>query len=128
MVKERIKFKFEGVGIVECEVSDEKNPDTARAILNALPIESTANRWGEEVYFSTNISLGEEKAKQVVNVGDIAYWPPGNAICLFFGPTPVSKGNEPRAYSPVNVFGKVIEGLELLRKVKSGTKVKVTKA
>jgi hypothetical protein len=128
MAKQRIKFEFEGIGIVEGEVVDEENPSTAKAILNALPIKSVANRWGEEVYFSTNISISEERAKQVVDVGDIAFWPPGNAICLFFGPTPVSKGNEPRAFSPVNVFGKVVKGLELLKKVKSGTKVMVSKA
>ncbi len=122
----KIKFTFEGVGEVVGEVSPDRSPKTYEALLKALPFESTASRWGEEVYFSTPVSVGEENAVEVVEFGTIAYWPPGNALCLFFGPTPVSRRpDEIRPYSPVNVLGKVIEGIETLKKVGGGTKVRV---
>ncbi|MCZ7393110.1 MAG: cyclophilin-like fold protein, partial [Candidatus Methanoperedens sp.] len=73
-----------------------------------LPFESTAHRWGEEIYFDIPLDLKLENGKEVLDVGDIAYWPPGKNMCIFFGPTPSSKGGEVRAYSAVSVFGKVI--------------------
>jgi len=112
---------------VEAEVNREINPRTVEAVIKALPIESTANRWGDEVYFETPVKLGEENSQTAVKVGDIAYWPPGNALCIFFGPTPVTKGNEPRAYSPVNVIGKVLGDPLVFKEVKTGEKVKVIK-
>ena len=120
----RLKLVFERAGTVVVELTGE-NPRTVEALRRALPFESRARRWGDEVYFETPAVAGEEKASELVNVGDVAYWPPGRALCLFFGPTPVSRPGEIRSASPVNVIGRVVEGLETLRKVVSGERVRV---
>lgn len=102
---------------------------TADAIWRALPLEGSANLWGDEIYFRIPVSLQEEKdARAVVDVGSLAYWPPGNAFCIFFGPTPASSGSESRAASPVNVFGQVEGDSTLFRSVGDGAKVTVTAA
>jgi len=100
---------------------------TAEAIWAALPIKSEANRWGDEIYFSIPVSLEAENAREVVSAGDLGYWPPGNAFCIFFGPTPVSKGREIRPASPVNVFGKIIGDAKVLRQVASGAEITINK-
>lgn len=98
-------------------------------MLNALPIESTAERWGDEIYFSTPVRIGLENAQETVEMGDVAYWPPGSSICIFFGPTPVSRTPEEiRPASPVNVFGKIIGDPKIFDKVKSGDKIRVEPA
>ena len=90
---------------LEAELNDSA---TARQIWEALPISSSVATWGEEVYFDCGVSCAEEDgARTVVTAGEIAYWPPGKALCVFFGPTPASRGEEIRAASKVNVFGKV---------------------
>jgi len=123
MKKIRIKV---GDVIVEGEL---KETETAKRIWEALPISSTAERWGDEIYFSTGVSVElEEGASEVVELGDIAYWPPGKAICLFFGKTPVSRGDEIRAASPVNVFGKMIGDFKELRRCGDGDRVLVERA
>ena len=100
---------------------------TASKILEALPFESSANVWGDEIYFDIPLSLAQEPdARAEVEVGDLAYWPAGPAFCIFFGPTPVSTGDQPRAYSPVNVFGRVLGDAMQLKGVPSGAEVKVT--
>ncbi len=88
---------------LSAEWSDE-SPETRAAIEEALPIEGDATRWGEELYFRSDIDLPAESPRAEVEPGTLAYWPQGNAICLFWGPTPASTGDEPRAASPVNVF------------------------
>jgi hypothetical protein len=99
---------------------------TARAIWGRLPLEAQANVWGEEIYFEVPVQLPQEpEARQEVEVGALAYWPVGNAVCIFFGPTPVSEGSTPRAYSPVNVFGKVDGDAKVFRAVADGAAVKV---
>lgn len=98
---------------------------TARAIWNALPIDGRANLWGDELYFSTPVELAEEQAQEVVEVGDVAYWPPGNAVCIFWGRTPASHADEPRAASPVNVFGRIAASADRLASIKSGTPVRL---
>ena len=101
---------------------------TGKAILAALPLESRANVWGEEIYFDVPVSMASEpEAREVVNVGDLGYWPMGSAFCIFFGPTPVSQGTEPRAYSPVNVFGQVQGDATILTQIQDGALVKVTR-
>jgi len=100
---------------------------TAEAVWQALPIKGKANRWGEEIYFSIPVSLEEENAREVVSAGDLGYWPPGTAFCIFFGPTPMSRGQEIRPASPVNVFGKIIGDAKVLRRVTSGTEITITK-
>ncbi|PUA34125.1 MAG: hypothetical protein B9J98_01720 [Candidatus Terraquivivens tikiterensis] len=122
-----VLLEFKGLGSVKAELVESLNPKTVAAILKSLPLESTAMRWGDEVYFEIPVSVGEENTKTVMEVGELAYWPPGRAIAIFFGPTPVSESGEPRAYSPCNPVGKVVEGIEVLKKVKSGMLVKLTK-
>ncbi len=123
----RLKITFpESIGEVIVELID-KNPKTRDAFLSAVPFESRAQRWGDEIYFSTPVELGQENAQEVVEKGDVAYWPPGNALCIFFGPTPVSSPGEIRPASPVNVFGRVVGDLERLKRVRSGEKVIVEK-
>jgi hypothetical protein len=79
------------------------NPETRAAIEAELPLSGEATRWGEELYFRTPVDVGTENASTTVPVGAVAYWPQGNAVCLFWGPTPASTGEEPRAAAPVNV-------------------------
>lgn len=111
---------------LEAELNDSQ---TARAILDALPLEGSANIWGDEIYFSIPLHVSESPdARQEVNVGDLAFWPVGDAFCIFFGPTPVSTGEVPKAYSPVNVFGRITGDPALLKQVSNGDPVRVTKA
>ena len=110
---------------VEAELNDSK---TAEKIWELLPIEGRVNTWGEEIYFSIGEKMELEKeASEVVAKGDLAYWPPGQAFCIFFGKTPASCGDEIRAASPVNVFGKVIDDVKILKKVKSYNKIIIKK-
>jgi len=99
---------------------------TANKVWEALPITGNMNVWGDEIYFPIPVDAElEQNATEVVNLGDIAYWPKGKAMCIFLGKTPASTGDEPRAVSPVNVIGG-IEGVEtLLGKVKQGDTINV---
>ena len=93
------------------------------AILKSLPIEPTANRWSDEVYFTVNVGFKtEEISKEVVELGDVAYWILGDAICLFFGKTPISD-DEIRPAGAVNVIGRVVQGLKELKKVRDEDRV-----
>ena len=116
-----IKIKAGGIEAT-AELNETK---TAQAIWEALPIKGYANRWGDEIYFSIPLSLEEEDTQELVNIGDLGYWPPGTALCLFFGPTPISKGKEIRPASPVNVFGRIIGDASVLRQVASGTEITI---
>ncbi|HQD39780.1 MAG: hypothetical protein GX766_03340 [Firmicutes bacterium] len=120
------KILIEAGGVkLEAELNESK---TAQAIYEALPLEARGSRWGDEIYFSTPVKLGpEEGARAEVEVGALAYWPPGNAFCIFFGPTPASTGSQPQAASPVNVFGRVLGDATLLKDTPHGVKVKVSK-
>ena len=102
---------------------------TASAIYEALPLESEVNVWGDEIYFDIPLQLDlEADAREEVAVGDLAYWPSGPAFCIFFGPTPVSRGGEPRAYSPVNVFGRVEGDAAVFKSVANGASIRIDKA
>lgn len=107
---------------MEAELNDS---NTAGTIWEVLPIEREANRWGEEIYFSIPVKLEEENAKEIVEEGDLGYWPSGSGFCIFFGPTPVSKPGEIRPASPVNVFGKVLGDAKKFSQVKDGEKIKI---
>ncbi len=101
---------------------------TAKAIYGILPLSGTANVWGDEVYFSIPLQLEQAgDARQEVEAGDLGYWPAGNAFCIFFGPTPVSINEKPRAYSPVNVFGRITGDTSILKKVRSGETLRISK-
>ena len=109
---------------VQAELNDS---DTARNIWDSLPIEGTANLWGDEIYFDISLEIDpEEDARAEVDIGDLGYWPLGPAFCIFFGRTPVSTGDKPKAYSPVNVFGRVTGDPALFKAVSQGVIVKVT--
>jgi len=101
------------------------NTRTAQAIWEALPIKGRVNLWGDEIYFSIPLSLQLEAGQEVVNIGDLGYWSDGNAFCIFFGPTPVSQGDEIRPASPVTVFGKVISDANTFKKIAEGTKITI---
>ena len=101
---------------------------TASEIWDALPITARANIWGDEIYFAIPVHRAEENAKATVGLGDLGYWPPGNAFCIFYGPTPMSRGDEIRPASPVNIVGKVVGDAKAFNQVSSGTKVTITEA
>ena len=101
---------------------------TAEAIWNALPLEAKASTWGDEVYFDIGVTVAAERPQEVVAVGDVAYWPPGRAFCIFFGRTPASTGHEPRAASGVNVCGRVVGDPTLFKKVRAGATITLERA
>ncbi len=96
---------------------------TADAIWQALSLSSNVNVWGDEIYFAIPVKIGLEKGQEVVGLGDLGYWPPGSAFCIFFGATPVSGEGEIRAASPVNIFGKLIDDPKVFKGVKQGEKI-----
>jgi len=111
---------------VEAELSEAK---TAQLIWEALPIEAKANLWGEEIYFAIPVKTGlETGSREVVSPGELGYWPTGHAFCIFFGPTPASRGDEIRAASAVNIIGKVLSDPKVFLKVKDGAKVTLERA
>ncbi len=111
---------------VEAELNESK---TAQLIWENLPIEGKSNLWGEEIYFSIPVKAeAEPGAREVVSAGELGYWPPGHAFCIFFGPTPASRGDEIRAASAVNPIGRVISDPKVFRKAKEGAKILLEKA
>jgi hypothetical protein len=106
----------------EAELNDTR---TAQAIWETLPIKGRVNLWGDEIYFSIPFSLEPELGQELVSLGDLGYWPDGNAFCIFFGPTPVSQGDEIRPASPVTVFGKVIGDATAFKKIAEGMKITI---
>ncbi len=102
---------------------------TAAAIWDALPITSTADTWGDEIYFTIPVQVElDDTAREVVGKGDLGFWPSGPAFCIFFGPTPASRGAEIRPASAVNVFGRITVDVAALRKISSGSAIRVEKA
>jgi hypothetical protein len=126
-ISKKIKIITDITGCVEAELLEEKNPVTVNAIWKALPFNSRAQTWGDEIYFSIPVKLNEENAKSTVEFGDIGYWPPGQGFCIFFGPTPISSKNEIRPANPVNVFGKLKNDPTIFKKVKSGDSIRIEK-
>ena len=107
-------------------VADLNDSATADSVWRGLPISARASTWGDEIYFSTPVKhAGDPRAKDVVPLGAVGYWPPGNALCLFFGPTPVSKAGEPRGASPITVVGQIEGDCKVLKAVASGAQVTV---
>ena len=107
---------------LDAELNESK---TAKLIAAALPIEARGNIWGDEIYFGIPVKTGAEKPHEVVEIGDLGYWPPGNAFCIFFGPTPASHGDEIRPASPVNLVGKVLDDAKKLKQVADGEIVRI---
>jgi len=104
----KIRLDIPKVSTIDIELDDELAPKTVSSFLSCLPITIRINKWGEELYTNeTPVSVRSENSKSLVNLMDVAYWPQGKAICLFFGPTPIGKKGEIKPYSPVNVIGKI---------------------
>ena len=108
--------------VAAAELNDTK---AATAIWTALPLEARGQTWGDEIYFGIGIRAEAETPKEVVALGDLAYWPPGSAFCIFFGPTPMSQGDEVRPASPVTVVGRVLSNAGVFKKVAAGTTVRL---
>ncbi len=105
-----------------------KDTPTAKKVFEQLPFAGTAQLWGDEIYFDIpllDIAL-EADAKEVVEIGDVGFWVAGSAIAIFFGPTPLSHNDEPRAAEPINVFGKIIGSTDELHDVKEGEFIYMT--
>ena len=117
------------ITISNLSVSAELNSSiSADKIWEALPLSGSANVWGDEIYFEIPVSLKEvSDAQQEVEVGTLAYWPPGSALCVFFGKTPVSTSDKPKAYSPVNVLGSVDGDSKVFKIVKAGDQIVIDK-
>ena len=101
---------------------------TATAVWEALPLTIPGQTWGDEIYFSIPVTAKPESPRETVEMGDLAFWPPGTAFCIFFGPTPASRGDEIRPASAVNVFGRVQGDPTVFKRVRSGTTVRVERA
>ena len=114
-------------GKISCEATL-NDSRTADAIWRALPIEGRGSVWGDEIYFSIPVTCDPESPRETVEMGDLAYWPPGSAFCIFFGPTPASRGAEIRPASPVNVFGRVDGDPTVFKAVRGSGPVKVERA
>jgi hypothetical protein len=118
-----IQIHVQGLEL-EAELTD---TGCARKIHEALPIEGTGNTWGDEIYFDIGVECElDETASEVVELGDIGYWPSGRAICLFYGPAPLSHGDEIRPASPVNIIGRILGDPTILRQVRSGSGVMIS--
>ncbi|HOK56563.1 MAG TPA: cyclophilin-like fold protein [bacterium] len=118
-----VKIKFEREEI-ECEIFE---TELGKKIIDALPFSSKARLWGKEIYFEIPVSSEIKNPKNEVEKGDIGYWPDGKCMCLFFGPTPISKGDKIIPASSVEIIGKIKSDLKILENVKSGEKIKVEK-
>ena len=124
----KVKISSKSIGSVNAELTDEYSPKTFELVLNALPIESKVSRWGDEIYFPIPVKFSEENPKEVVSKGTIAYWPPGNSLCIFWGPTPISSSEEEiRPASPVNVIGKIVGDPSIFSKMREGDVIRIEK-
>ncbi|MFB5597765.1 MAG: cyclophilin-like fold protein [Nitrosopumilaceae archaeon] len=109
---------------IQLELDDSDSPNTVKAFQDSLPFTVGINLWGEEIYTDESpVNVAEENSKPLVELNDVAYWPTGKAICLFFGPTPIGKKGEIKPYSPVNVIGKITSpDKKILSKIRDGSK------
>ena len=111
-----------GAVTLDAELNGSKS---AAAIAAALPIEAKAQTWGDEIYFDIGLTLAGESPQEVVALGDLGYWPPGQAFCIFFGPTPMSRGDEIRPASAVNVVGRMVGDARAFKPVRAGSRVRI---
>ena len=118
----KIEIKFEHLSF-HAELNDSP---TSNELWKHLPLESQVNTWGEEIYFEIPLNMPQEPdAHEIVEIGELGYWPVGQAFCIFFGPTPVSTDERPRAYSPVNILGKIMGDCEQLKSIQNQEKVRL---
>lgn len=116
----RILIQFEGFSLP----ANLNDSPTSQALIQVLPIDCQVNTWGEEIYFEIPVDMPQEPgAREIVSVGTLGYWPLGKAFCIFFGPTPISNDQRPRAYSPVNIIGDILGDCKNLLSVQNKDKV-----
>lgn len=121
-MRQTITIQVESI-VLAAELYDS---DGARTFAAALPLEVTMSRWGEEYYGNCGLSLpAAPDARDVMEIGELAYWPPGSALCIFFGPTPASRGGEPRAASAVNPLGRILDDCSRLRALQASVRVRL---
>jgi len=124
-MKHKVEILIPKLKNIEIELDDSNSPSTVKKLFDSLPFTVGLNLWGDEIYTNESpIIENEENAKSVVELNDVAYWPTGKAICLFFGPTPIGKKGEIKPYSPVNVIGKILNpDKSVLKKIANGLEV-----
>ncbi len=122
-MKFKVSIEIPKLENIKLELDDSNSPMTVKAFLASLPFTVGLNVWGEEIYTDESpVKVAEENSKPLVELNDVAYWPTGKAICLFFGPTPIGKKGEIKPYSPVNVIGKIVSPEKnILSKIRDGT-------
>ena len=118
----KIVFKTKNFGFY----AELNNTPAAKEISKRLPINAIVYRWGDEIYVDTGIDASPEGATLNINVGDVAYWPEGKCLCVFFGPTVISTGEKPVPASPVVVIGKTLASPEELRRVEENEKINIS--
>ena len=123
-MKRQIRIKAGSVTVL-AELFNTKNAET---IWQALPFKNKVNTWGDEIYFSIPLKMDLEAGQEIVDSGDLGYWPPGSAFCIFFGPTPMSNQDEIRAASAVDIFGRLEDDPKLFKKVTDGEEIVVERA
>jgi len=123
-VKYNIEVEISKLKNIKLELDNSQSPNTVKSFLDCLPFTVELNLWGEEIYTSESpINEKEENSKAVFELNDVAFWPSGKAICLFYGSTPIGKKDEIKPYSPVNVIGKIINpDKSILSKINDGAK------
>ena len=121
-----LKMTHIRIQIGEIEIYGAVNDsDVAKSVVSVLPINSSFNTWGDEIYFPIPIELDITDGQEVVLAGDIAYWPPGHALCIFYGETPASRDGEIRAASEVYVIGNIQADADVLKSVDKGAKISI---
>ena len=123
-MKRQIRIKTDPVTVV----AELYNTKASEAIWKALPFSSKVNTWGDEIFFSIPLKLELEAGQEIVGLGDLGYWSPGSAFCIFFGPTPMSTEGEIRAASAVDIFGKLEDDPNVFKKVKDGEEIVIERA
>ena len=119
-----IRIRVGDVGL-DAELNDS---ETAKAIAGILPYTGSFNTWGDEIYFSIPVEVGPEDGQETVSLGDLGYWPPGNAFCVFYGKTPASQGDEIRPASPVNIIGRVVADPTVLKSASRSEEIVIEEA
>jgi hypothetical protein len=122
----KIRILSESIGEVQAVLTEE-NPETEKAFYSSLPTEGRASLWGEEIYFRMPIGVSKENSRVAVEAGEIAIWIESPSFCIFFGKTPTSTRKEIRAFSEVNVIGKIEGDLAIFKKVKQGEVIRLKK-